>query len=167
MFANHDETLREREMWEKFEMDGFGHTDSLFDSDGPDEDKTIDAALQYFQAINLGTVGPTDSNSFYDDGDETITNTMRDIGNIAQCPSSLAVLRMVVGPDDDDMKQAFWASTNASSSTQAHPEWFPYPSKMVWKFLNDTPIFVLSVSCLRCFCWMHLTAFHGFKSLMH
>lgn len=87
MFANRDETLREREMWEKFEMDGFRHTDSLFDSDGLDEDETIDAALRYFQAINLGTVGPTDSSPFYDDGDETITNVMRDIGNITRCSS--------------------------------------------------------------------------------
>ena len=84
IFGNHDETLREREMWEKFEMDGLEHTE-VFDGDDPDEDEAIDAALRHFHAINLGTIGPTDLSPFYDDGDETITNIMRKIGNIAQC----------------------------------------------------------------------------------
>ena len=70
-------------MWEKFEMEGFEPTE-LFDDDSPDEDDVIDAALRHFQAINLGTVGPTDSSPFYDDGNETITSIMRKIGNVTQ-----------------------------------------------------------------------------------
>jgi hypothetical protein len=81
--VNQGETLREREMWEKFEMGGLENTE-LFDDD-PDEDEVIDAALRRFHAINLGTIGPTDSNPFYDDGDETITNVMRMFGNATQC----------------------------------------------------------------------------------
>jgi len=67
-------------MWERFEMGGLEHPE-CFDVDDIDEDEVLDAALRRFQAINLGAVGPTDLSPFYDDGDETITSTMRKIGN--------------------------------------------------------------------------------------
>ena len=80
MLTSNDETLREREMWKKFEMGGHNveHSD-LFNEDDLDEDEVIDAALKYFQAISLGIVGPADPHSSYDDGDETITNVMQKI----------------------------------------------------------------------------------------
>ena len=82
-FVDNSETLREREMWERFEVEGFEQT--LFhdnDDDNGDEDEFIDIALRRrLETVNLGITGPTESSPFYDDGDETITNVMREIGN--------------------------------------------------------------------------------------
>jgi len=75
-----DETLRETEMWEKFEMDGLEPVDDI-GFDEADEEEAIDAALRRLQTMNLGAVGPTESSAFYDDGDETVTNIMRKLGN--------------------------------------------------------------------------------------
>lgn len=81
--VDHDDTLREREMWERFEIDGFEQS-TLFDDDSggeSDEDEMIDTALRRrLETVSLGIVGPTESSPFYDDGDETITNIMRKIG---------------------------------------------------------------------------------------
>ena len=68
-------------MWERFEMDpGFEHVE-LFDGEDVDEDEAIDAASRRFWTISPCFVGPTDPKPFYDDGDEAITNAMRNIGN--------------------------------------------------------------------------------------
>lgn len=82
VLVNRDETLREQEMWERFKMDGIECTESLAGHDDANEEDAVDAALRCLQAINLGAVGPTDPSPFYDDGDETITNIMREIGNV-------------------------------------------------------------------------------------
>jgi len=117
-------------MWERFEMDGFEPTEPLLDD--VDEEEELDAAMRRLRTVNLGAVGPTESSPFYDDGDETITNIMRKIGNASIQHSKLpGILRMTIGPSDDDVKRPFQASTNTSSSTQGDPEWFPYPSKTV------------------------------------
>lgn len=84
-FVDHNETLREREMWERFEVEGFEQAAPFHDNDDEngDEDEFIDIALRRrFETINLGIIGPTESSPFYDDGDETITNVMRAIGNV-------------------------------------------------------------------------------------
>ena len=83
-FVGHNEMLREREMWERFEVEGFEQAAPFCDDNDEDSDEEnfIDIALRRrFKTINLGMVGPTESNPFYDDGDETITNVMREIGN--------------------------------------------------------------------------------------
>jgi len=129
--VTHDETLREREVWEQFEMDGLEHGDDI-GCDDDDEEEAIDAALRRLQTMSLGAVGPTESSPFYDDGDETITNIMRKLGNTSARYSQLfSLLRATAGPSDDDMKQSFRANANTSSSTRVDPEWFPYPSKTV------------------------------------
>ena len=162
VLVNRNETLREREMWERFEMDGIECAESFAGHDDANEEDAIDTALKCLHAINLGAVGPADSSPFYDDGDETITNIMRKIGNVpTRYLRPPSILRMIVGPRDDDTKQSFQASANAPSST-ANPEWFPYPSKTVRLFpYCHTLTFGSSIPHPRCSCWMHLIASHS------
>jgi len=80
-FTTGDETLREREMWEQFEMDGLEQSNDA-GCDDVDEEEAIDAALRQLRTMSLGAIGPTESSPFYEDGDETITNIMRKLGNM-------------------------------------------------------------------------------------
>ena len=61
-------------------MDGLGQSDDI-GRDDVDEEEAIDAALRHLRTMSLGAVGPTESSPFYEDGDETITNIMRKLGN--------------------------------------------------------------------------------------
>ena len=132
--VDHGETLREREMWERFEMDGFEQVgSSCKDDEDVDEEAQIDATLRSrLETINLGTVGLTEPSSPYDDGDETITNIMRNFGDTFNpywqlCREYLKI----IGPSDNDTKQLFQAAEHTPNVAHTSPEWFPYPSKIV------------------------------------
>ena len=122
-------------MWERFEIYGFEQTTGFYDKDGGDvdEDEAIDIALRKrLETVNLGAVKPTELNPFYDDGDETVTNVMRKIGNVftqrCDCQTSSTAIGRA---SDDDVKQSSRATTGTLTAAQWSPEWSPYPLKTV------------------------------------
>ena len=82
------ETLREKEMWERFETEGFEqpalpHTN---DCDSGDGDELLDAALRRrHETFNPAAVGLTESSSFCNNGGKTTTTIPQNIGKAFAC----------------------------------------------------------------------------------
>jgi len=127
----------EVQMWDDFELDQFGS--SLLDPNAADQfNPTEQQEAKFYRVLNRAEVNfdPTrwgfDEFNVECDVDETLTNVMRDLGQL-QKNFTLESMRLTGQPDLDDSLEEDDVLAGVGLSHPGGPretdEWFPYPNK--------------------------------------
>ena len=129
----------ELQMWDDFELDRFG--ESLRDPNAADQfDPTEQQEAEFYKILNRTEVNFDPIEWGFDefnlecDVDKTLTNVMRDLGQL-QRGFTRNLMMLTVQPDLDDSLEEDDVLAGVGLSHPGGPreqdEWFPYPNKTV------------------------------------